>query len=367
MPLRPFLEKIAKEYDQKAGTGTALQAHLRGAPSVLADAVPLGYLVEGHGGLGFATATPWIGVLDPDITTSPKRGLYLAYLFSADLLQVTLSLQQGGEDLSSRLGPAAARQALAKDAALLRGALGAETLEGLTVPFDLRFPRWRQLTYQACSIAQMTYRLDSLPPEDHLHDDLLRFLGLLSEAALARRYLAASDPGQLNTPGGDSEPGYRDDPLAHFKPKDSSEYVVTLESKVLVKSRRHEALVDRYGHLAASIGWSPSTGEHPLDLTLRPVPPTLTHDVARVVVEAKVVRRGNATNAVREAIGQLFTYQLLLVEAEERERTPLAAVFSEQIGDAYVGLLDERLGIAAVWAEGSSWRGSRSAHGLQLL
>jgi hypothetical protein len=367
MPLRPFLERIAREYDRGAGTSTPLQAHLRDAVSVLADAVPLGYLVEGHGGLGFATATPWIGVLDPDITTSPKRGLYLAYLFSADLTHITLSLQQGGEDLSSRLGRVAARHALSKDAELIRGALGADRLEGLGAPFDLGFRGWRQLSYQACSIAQMTYRLDSLPPEEHLRDDLYRFLGFLSDAASARQYLAESEPGQLNTPGGDSEPGYRDDPLAHFKPKDSSEYVVTLASKVLVKSRRHETLVDRYGHLAASVGWIPSTGEHPLDLTLRPMPPAVTDDVARVVVEAKVVRRGNATNAVREAIGQLLTYQLWLVADAERERTPLAAVFSEQIGDAYVGLLDERLGIAAVWAEGNSWRGSRSAHELQLL
>jgi hypothetical protein len=87
---------------------------------------------------------------------------------------------------------------------------------------------------------------------------------------------------------------------------------------------------------------------HPRDLTLR-------RPGEEVLVEAETVGP-NAEPAVREAIGQLFTYQHLLYRERSKPDPILLAVFSEPIGDAFVSLLND-LGIAAVWLENGAWRG----------
>lgn len=367
MPLRPLLQRVALEFDARAGTGTELQAYLRSAQDVLADVLPAGLLAEGHGGLGTATATPWVGVLDPDISSSPTRGLYLAYLFSATLSTVTLSLQQGAEALSADVGAAAARRHLAEDAALLQAGLPPSSLLGLTQPFSLESTGWRQRGYEAGSVASITYRTDTMPGEAQLVEDLSRFLTLLADAAAARRRYLIGEPGRLRAGGGQDQGPEDGDPLAHFKPKDSSDYITVLTSTRQIKSRRHEALVDLYGRHAHSRGWRPSTAEHPLDLTLRPGPKLLPSPATRCILEAKVLRRGNATAAVREAIGQLFTYRKQLVPPHQQAFTPLVALFSEEIGDLYTSLLDEDLEIAVIWQSGSDWRASHRANKLGLV
>lgn len=365
MPLRPFLHRIATEYDAQAGTGSELQAYLRTAQTALADVLPPGLLSEGHGGFGSATATPWLGILDPDVSSSPTRGLYLAYLFAADLSTVTLSLQQGTEDLSKNIGPAAARQQLAADAALLQAALPADQLAGLTEPFDLGYQGWRQRGYEAGSVAQLTYQTRTLPSEPDLAEHLHRFLALLADTAAVRRGLLVQHPGQLHGGGGQQDDS-NEDPLAYFKPKNSSDYVAVLSASTQIKSRRHEALVEQYGRHAYTRGWLPSVKEHPLDLTLAPRPPESRPTLVRCLVEAKVLRRGNATVAVREAIGQLLTYRLHFVSDVDRAASPLVALFSEDIGDAYVDLLDCELGMAVVWYQREGWHGSDRARQLQL-
>jgi hypothetical protein len=94
---------------------------------------------------------------------------------------------------------------------------------------------------------------------------------------------------------------------------------------------------------------------HPRDLTLR-------RAAEEVLVEAETVGP-NAEFAVREAIGQLYTYQHLLYRERQKADPELLAVFSEPIGDAFVRLLNA-LGIAAVWLDQGSWRGSRAPEGL---
>ncbi len=322
MPLRAVLQRVALEFDASAGTGTELQGYLRSAQDVLADVLPAGLLAEGHGGLGTATTTPWIGVLDPDISSSPTRGLYLAYLFSATLSTVTLSLQQGAEELSAAVGAAAARGHLADDAALLQSGLSPSSLRGVTEPFTLESTGWRQRGYEAGSIASLTYRTDALPAEPQLLTDLDRFLVLLADAAATRRRYLVGEPGRLHAGGGQNLSHDERDPLAHFKPKDSSDYVTVLAATRQIKGRRHEALVDVYGQHALRRGWWPSTEDHPLDLTLTPGPQLPPSLATRCIVEAKVLRRGNATAAVREAIGQLFTYRKHFVPQSQRASTP---------------------------------------------
>lgn len=53
------------------------------------------YLVNGSVGKGLATRTPWIAILDKEITTSTREGIYIVFLFSSDYKNVYLTLNQG--------------------------------------------------------------------------------------------------------------------------------------------------------------------------------------------------------------------------------------------------------------------------------
>ena len=53
------------------------------------------YLVNGSIGKGLATRTPWIAILDNDLTTSTREGVYVVFLFSSNYKHVYLTLNQG--------------------------------------------------------------------------------------------------------------------------------------------------------------------------------------------------------------------------------------------------------------------------------
>ncbi|MDQ0822350.1 hypothetical protein QFZ69_003229 [Arthrobacter sp. V1I7] len=146
------------------------------------------------------------------------------------------------------------------------------------------------------------------------------------------------ETGQPAQPGRRTE--YEDVPV-HFKPKDRQEYIVQVAARTSRRrGDRHELLLTEYASHVTPRGHRPSnTSVHPRDLTLR---------VGKDdwLVEAKVVYEGNATQAVRAAIGQLSEYSHFLYEKQNRPR--LMALFNEPVGDGFVGLLEE-LGIAAVW------------------
>jgi hypothetical protein len=126
--LRDYLFQIATTYDRSAGLETETQQLLRDAPDHLAELVPAAFIAIGSGGKGTATFTPWFGFFDPDETTSPERGLYLAFLFGSDLGTVTVTLMQGITELDRTLGRREARARLTWDAAAIQAKLPEEAL-----------------------------------------------------------------------------------------------------------------------------------------------------------------------------------------------------------------------------------------------
>ena len=80
-----------------------------------------------------------------------------------------------------------------------------------------------------------------------------------------------------------------------------------LAGRVLIKSRAHEELIRDYGLWARSRGFRPLT-LHPRDLVLE-------HPGGECLVEAKMLHVGNASEAVRAAVGQLFDYRHLFYGA----------------------------------------------------
>ena len=64
-------------------------------PTMLSDYIKGNYIVCGSVGKGLATKTPWVAILDREITTSTREGVYVVFLFASDFKQVYLTLNQG--------------------------------------------------------------------------------------------------------------------------------------------------------------------------------------------------------------------------------------------------------------------------------
>lgn len=324
---------------------------LRSAEEMLTPLLPGGLLVRTGGGKGVATLTPWIAVLDPDETTSPQDGMYLVYLFHAGLDQVTLSLNQGVTRRSEIEGWKNARAALESDASAIRDALKASGLSaGLESSLALGDRGKRAHAYEAGNILSLTYQIDGLPSEPDLWADLQRFLGLYDAALQVKVDLMLGHPGSISLPVGTLPP------VREFKPKSSGDYQQVLDGGSITKGRRHELLVLEYGLWLKSRGLLPWTNEHPIDMAVE--------DSAGEswIIEAKVIRNGDAATAVRGAIGQLLEYAFFV---RKNSHPRMLALLSQGVDQGYVDLL-ESIGIGVVWKGELDWEGSPSAHAAEL-
>ncbi len=298
----------------------------------------------------------------------PKKGLYLAYIFSADLKNVALTLQQGITWLEDRLGRGVAREEhLRHHAARLRRAVRRkENLDWADEP-KLRDKAARPRAYEAASVIAKVYDTAVLPSDVTLMEDLLLGIQSLRRAeefdqvwwmsndsdALELAYDLSGHVRKVSDSAADF------DPLAEFHPKDSGEYTAQIRARQQVKQRSHEDLVKDFGLYVAGRGYTPITrAQHPKDLVLRHQQPSEGQG-SEWLVEAKVVRNGNPTVAVREAIGQLYEYRHFLYREEPEPY--LVGLFSDEIG-VYAPYLEEQ-GIASVWRADDGWHGSPRARG----
>lgn len=360
MGLRYVLAQVAVTYDKEAGThiGVPGQDVLRSIAH-LDLPIPAGFIAKGRGGQsGKATNTPWIGVHDPDINENAKEGLYLAYIFAADLRSVWLTLQQGIEGLLRQYKKGKRlRDELQDRVNRLRSFPPLEhKLDGWLEPaMSLNTDTWRAAAYEAASVAARRYDTGNLPTEADLRADLWHAAELLQEAARAERLLISRgepNPGRLVVEYQTKPEHHMDatpnEHLARFQPKDDSDYLAHIAAHTQRKQRRHERLIREFGEYAQERGLAPNTNVHPRDLTLA-LPD------AECLVEAKVVR--STTTAVREAVGQLLEYRHFLYKDCPPPR--LLALFTDDI-QVYVPYL-ESLGIASVWKTPDGWAGSPSA------
>ncbi|MCX3286054.1 DUF3578 domain-containing protein [Streptomyces sp. NEAU-H22] len=360
MALRDLLIRIAEIYDATALAandvpGQALLRTVRGRGDL---PLPQGFTADGHGGQGFATSTPWIGVYDPAINAEPHEGLYLAYIFSADLSAVTLTLQQGVTSLKRSIPQRPQlRGELTRRAKRLRAALPPALASSWNHTPDFGSKDWRPRSYEASSVAARRYEIVNLPTEEVLQADLLEASKLLRDAAAAQRVylqMPRADEPVVEYAG---EEHVSDGPLDGFCPKDSSDYYVHLKGGRRRRTRRHEELIKDFGIHSVACGYTPIiAGMHPRDLVLH----RNVSSVKRAwLVEGKTVSNGNATEAVRQAIGQLFEYSHFWHEMRGEPKPHLIALFSEGIGH-YAEYLEAH-GVASIWRDGDDWGGSPSA------
>ena len=111
MALSLVANRLFREYDAAANTEPFGRSHrwvqmIRGAEAHLQAAVGPKYNVRSSMGCGRWAFVPWLVVADPGEST--QHGLYLQYLFAADMSSVYLCLGQGTSKLKVAFGHAAA-------------------------------------------------------------------------------------------------------------------------------------------------------------------------------------------------------------------------------------------------------------------
>ncbi|KUM68666.1 hypothetical protein AQI84_37130 [Streptomyces griseorubiginosus] len=349
MTLREYFHEVATTYDRTVGTGAPAARLLRSAPVVFEPYVPASYIIKGSAGNGAGAFCPWAAFFDPDETNTATRGMYLVYLFAEDMQTVSLSLNQGVTELRETFGAREAEQRLRSEAEAIRGAFPEDVSSGLEDVINLGGRPGLPRAYEAGNILARVYEVDALPTEGELKLDLRKMIQLYQDALVLREDLRSTTRDVITTIK--LKDKGEQDPLLYFAPKNDDEYIQKITARELKKSRKHETLVKRYGTFLEQAGFTAGTNVHPRDLVAR-------RDGDDWLIEAKVVRRGNVSHAVREAIGQLATYAFLLYSADAQPRR--MALFTEPIGDVYVRLLDHQ-GIASVWPTEDGWAGSSEA------
>jgi hypothetical protein len=346
-------------YQHRKGADQPAQQLLRQARQELPEALPVGLRVLASGRAQSLPIVPWLAVIDPDVTTTAHRGIYVVYLWSADLSDVYLTVNQGvtaiEEHFRETLGYArtdARRAALEKlhgETLTIREAVPADALAGVTQPIDLGSAAFLPLAYSEGAIAVKRYQVEELPNEASLWQDLQRFLGLYQQSVAAQRRFNDEHPGALLSGGqsaGKTKPVSTAD-QATFKPKSASDYVANVPQQSARKTRRHEDLINKFAAYLESNGVKPIT-RHPRDIEG-------VTGKGIVLFEGKVVGP-NAEHAVRAAIGQLLAYRHFFFREQGEPDPDLIGLFTEPIGEAFVELLNS-LEIGAVWREQGSWRG----------
>lgn len=349
MEIREFFSELARQYNASADFKSPGQLLLKSAPVLLRNSAPATIIIDYGGGKGNTTPTPWVAMMNPDETTSARHGIYVVYLLSADKQLVSLILGQGVSELSEKYGTTEARLRLAGEATRLRAELSEEGVARFNDQLDLRSKGALQTSYVAGTICCRSYETRSLPREEEMQADLDDFLELYQSAIESKQRLLLTEPGVFET-SSSTKTNQVPNPLIGFKPKNSDDYRSTLVGRILVKSRRHELLVKRFGEACLAKGFSAST-PHPVDVVLHLLSKT-------IIVEAKVLYKGDAATAVRGAVGQLFDYRYHLFS--DGEPPLLLGLFSESIGDDFVQFLAS-LSIGAVWFSHDGWESSSLA------
>ncbi len=363
MDIRAALAGVAS-YSHLAGRDQAAQRHLSDVRRKPPREFPIGLRVLVSGSGQSLPLVPWIALLDKDVTDTAQDGLYLCYLFTQDLDGVYLSMNQGATQHlriatdAGHKGRAAERAAIEEideETRLLRSLLTDVLPQGSGPEVDLRSRAFLPLAYEAGNIAGVRYTLSTLPSASTLADDLSRFSAFYSTCIEAKDQLVANR--RVRTSARSAK--RRDEkhpPKPEFKPKNSSEYLANVKASTQRRTRRHESLLEAFAADLTAVGHVPANNVHPRDMTIEA-------RGSEWLVEAKTVSV-NAEEAVRAAIGQLFSYRHFYYRATDQSDPRLLALFDSPIGTAFEELLAS-LGIEVLCRNQGAWQGSAAAE--QLL
>ncbi|WP_025272498.1 MrcB family domain-containing protein [Haloglycomyces albus] len=355
--IRELFEEVGKTtYNYRGNRDQAVFQILKDLSSQLEAIVPPHFITKISQGVGSLPMGLWVGILDPDVTTSPTRGIYVVFLFNEDRTEVSLSLNQAVTAAGQRAKtmPISTKTLLRHEAETIRRLLKEDT-HGLTTTLHLGASK-RVSEYEAGNIFGKTWTLDAMPPDDEIIRELARFLDLYANVIAASENAVLQ--GHLRLPP--REPtAIPETRQRKFTPKNGDEYRAQIKSVTQTRQRSHERLIASLGIWAGERGYEPNTNVHPRDLLLH-------HDQGPdCLVEVKVFPTGRPYLGIRECIGQLFEYREFY--QDPRDNTRLVAALSENPGDAYLSLLFS-LDIATLWPiSPHTWHGCNLARQFGLI
>lgn len=144
------------------------------------------YKVKGSVGAGRWTDVPWIAVFDKRITTSAQRGVYIVYLLNKDTKELFLTLNQGATDVTQGGGGGADRKLSFTGIASTNNKKTSSMLIANAehirreIEDDCSLPHGNINTgssaYDAGCIYYKKYKLENVPDENELYEDLDEFI-----------------------------------------------------------------------------------------------------------------------------------------------------------------------------------------------
>lgn len=193
--LKTMLEKFIREYatelaearrteDFKRPFGALVRQDIAKALQDKVDGSI--YKVKGSVGAGRWTDVPWIAVFDTRITTSAQRGVYIVYLLNKDTKELFLTLNQGATDVAQG-GRNASDGRLAFTG--IASSSNDKTTGNLKDKANIIRNKLKNMpnllsgeiktgssAYDAGCIFFKKYELNSLPDDEQLYSDLLKFV-----------------------------------------------------------------------------------------------------------------------------------------------------------------------------------------------
>jgi len=375
--LRSGLEGPARlSYDHRLGANQPAQLALRKVSETLKANCPPGYKIRVSGHAINLPVVPWIAILDPDQTDTPQEGIYVVYLYSADMTWLYLSLNQGYTAHKERAakipkekrGASIERwaiesvqretQVLRRELAVPEGSYDGMfgSVQGSVQAIDLRGEGDLALGYQAGHITGFSYETAAIPDDKTLRRDLFALLALCQAAGDISDRHSLLEPETWTTRSGSLDLK-RERPSSNiapqfddFKPRDFSDITVDIPipTKPRTRTRKHEALIARFGADARAAGLELTNKRiGKMDLLMR------DSRGNEWLVEAKSVT-DDGESAVRDAIGQLFAYRHEYYTKRDRPHPHLLALLNRPVAQMWLELLEE-LGIGVISWNGESW------------
>jgi 5-methylcytosine-specific restriction protein A len=194
--LQQYLQRVLSEYPQarlEPLERHPLASFISGAlESTIRSVIQASFgelTVEGSHGKGKWADVPWVGIFDPIVTDTARKGYYVVYLFSADGSEVHLSLNQGATSVREEF-KSKTPEVLKQRAAMMRRRLASYAddmpVTQIRLGSDGRNPR----DYEAGHSIGLTYKSGAIPDDAALSADLL----LITRAYLSLTFRGGLDP-----------------------------------------------------------------------------------------------------------------------------------------------------------------------------
>jgi len=164
-------------------------------------------------GAGNWTKTPWIAIMDSEVTNTTQKGIYVVFLVAEDLSTTYLTLNRGMTELSKTLGDASAIEEMRRIAATVRRQIEDISEEGFTLDegIDLKSQTAAARKYEAGTIAHLALPSDDLPDDETIE----HYLDVVLRAYEKSKHIDTSVPAEA------LDAGNADQTVAEFSMEDA--------------------------------------------------------------------------------------------------------------------------------------------------